>query len=867
MLGLPGFELHRLDRDSHGGGIAVYTNRSIKSKRRKDLESNGIEMLVLDVRCKKESILLCSIYRPPSNTVSYWGDIEIAIEKLKLSAKDAGKQLLLVGDFNVNVGDPSHAHFHHFQNFCSRFQLANYVHRPTRVSHQGISSTIDLVLSDVANIKSCKPVECCFSDHHAVILKVNVAREKLEPLVKASRNLHQIDYSLMRMDLHQQLNDLTWSSVDDAWTGWIETVTHVLDQHAPIRQYRVKQRNGHRKHPWGNPELDFAVLKKKQAHRAWLRSPQNVELREKFVSERRAAHKLNRRCKIAYFQQLLKKDKDNSWNVINGLAGRRKGPQDVHVQAKDLAAHYADILTDPDRSNDLHSPLGPMPDTALSEFPPATPSEVFRLLQDIKPRKATGSDGIPGQVLQKCAQYITPSLTNLINLSLSSGHVPAVLKNAHVTALFKGGDKEDCRQYRPISLLPIVSKVLERIVQARLVSHLESLSCIPPNQFAYRKDHGTEDALTLLTDKLLSARDQHLHTGIVFVDLSKAFDRVQHQTLVSDLFGAQIHGTALSWFCSYLSGRTQKVVIPGQEPTQACPCQRGVPQGSVLGPILFSLYTSPVPSLLSDEGTTCQLYADDIIFSCSSTNTTIITKCLQNSLMSLSTWLQGRGLLLNRDKTKLLAVSGNQRVSIDINIALNGVNISQVQSTKYLGFELDDNLSWNHQVNNLCSKVHKKLHAFHSIRPFLSRSAASLFYQAILLADLLYASNAYFHGLSCSLKDKIMKLNKACLRCIGYNAAQLDKLSFIAENKLKCLMHRCLHNRCSRLLSSRVTAVSGRCNATRGAERLSVIQPSASTGSGSRRSFFQAAIVWNKISPVARSNDDFASFKQHLSLR
>ena len=196
----------------------------------------------------------------------------------------------------------------------------------------------------------------------------------------------------------------------------------------------------------------------------------------------------------------------------------------------------------------------------LDCFHPVSESTVLGLLQNIDVRKSAGSDGrLPGCILKKCAKDLAPFPTNLINTSLTSIELSSPLKLATVTPVFKSGDKSLASQYCPISLLPLVSKLLEKVVDLQLWSYLEEFTVIPKEQFAYRPQHSTEDALVYATNNFLLAKDQSLYTGLVFVDMSKAFDRVQHQALINDLSEVGVRGLAFKWFIKYLTDRQQQV--------------------------------------------------------------------------------------------------------------------------------------------------------------------------------------------------------------------------------------------------------------------------------------------------------------------
>ena len=373
--------------------------------------------------------------------------------------------------------------------------------------------------------------------------------------------------------------------------------------------------------------------------------------------------------------------------------------------------------------------------------------EVENVLKSLNSAKASGSDRVPPYFLKHCSASLAPTLTLIINESLATGIVPDIFKVANVCPLFKNGDPYNARNYRPISLLPIISKLLEKVVHRQLVKHLQLSSNtpgLPAEQFACRSNHSCEDALAPVINNWQLMLDEGSVCGVIFADMSKAFDRVQHSTLIQDLHELGVSGIPLKWFCSYLSSRFQRVTT-----AENVRCSRGVPQGSVLGPLLFCIYIRGVPAQFRHS--ISQLYADDIAFYKKSRNIVKLCAGLTEDLNILDEYLSTRGLLLNPKKTQFLVVHKTSvwhQISSACHLSCRDVTINRVQSATYLGVVIDEHLTFSSQVDQVIRKVDAKLGAFRNGRRTLTFSAKRTFYLSVIQSSIDYASSAYVHLLT-----------------------------------------------------------------------------------------------------------------------
>ena len=255
---------------------------------------------------------------------------------------------------------------------------------------------------------------------------------------------------------------------------------------------------------------------------------------------------------------------------------------------------------------------------------------------------------------------LTPSITYIINKSIESGVFPCTWKNAKVNPIFKTGDKDNVNNYRPISILPTLSNIIEKWTASKLMSYLDKYKLLHKNQSGFRKNHSTESALILMTDTWLKVINEGKLVGCAMIDFRKAFDLVDHNLLLNKLRIYRFIDLSLSWFKSYLSNRTQQVVINNLSSSSGdVVC--GVPQGSILGPLLFLLFINDLPLSLKNSPISVDLYADDTTLYSIALDKSSLEADLQKALDSVHTWCLENGMLINTEKTKLMLIASRQK--------------------------------------------------------------------------------------------------------------------------------------------------------------------------------------------------------------
>ncbi|MEO2220738.1 MAG: reverse transcriptase family protein, partial [Nitrosopumilus sp.] len=357
-------------------------------------------------------------------------------------------------------------------------------------------------------------------------------------------------------------------------------------------------------------------------------------------------------------------------------------------------------------------------------------------------------------------------LAHIINMSFTTGKFPDLLKIVKVIPIHKGGSSQDVNNYRPISLLSIFDKIIEKLMHKRLYHYLEEHNILYQNQFGFRSNNSTVYALAQITEMIKESIDSGKYGCGIFIDLKKAFDTVNHDILLLKLEHYGIREELLEWFKSYLSGRRQFVSFNGQS-SQLMDINYGVPQGSVLGPLLFLMYVNDLPNVSNILN--FYLFADDTNIYYESKSLLALEKTINKELAKLYLWLNVNRLALNVEKTNYIIFHPyNKPIKQSITLLINKKAISEKGFIKYLGILLDSTLDWKAQILNISKKISRTLGIMYKLRPFLPLSVMKNIYYSLVYSHILYGIEVWGSARKTEM-DKILILQKRALRLMTYN--------------------------------------------------------------------------------------------------
>jgi exonuclease III len=789
-LASPGYSVQGFARDSlgvagRGGGIALVIKDSLKKHAcfsQSPLSHPSFEAGVLSVTVNSVRINIACIYRPPpskKNMLTHSMFFEQFQDFLEHCDTLPGKTLLM-GDFNIHVDDVNDPNakklFTLLDMFCFSQSVVGSTHK--------LGHTLDLILYRSSDdVLSTSFVNSDLkSDHSAVMCRLNVPKPAPEPVVIMYRSISKIDKQAFRDDLSMAV------SPDCSVVEYNALLKSVLDTHAPLRQRTLRPRKFN---PWFSGIAEqFGTLKRerRQAERRWLKSRLTVH-KEIFESIKHRISDLVDSAKTSFFsaQILATSTCKELFRTFNSLLGRQTdSPLPTTHDPETLPTVFSDYFSDkianirnsfPSLDPATLPVTSAFSGTFLDCFTPVSEQFVLNILKNTAP-KSCELDPIPTKLLYDNLDTLLPTVTQIINTSLVSGSVPADLKTAVVKPLLKKPslDRNELKNFRPVSNLPFLSKILEKVVLCQLLSHLDSNNLCNPFQSAYRAGRSTETVLLRVVNDILSALDEDKLSILLLLDNSAAFDTIDHSILLSRLetvFG--IRFTALQWFSSYLQNRTQYVSVNNSS-SDPSPLVFGVPQGSVLGPVLFIMYTTPLSSIIQQHAVNHQLFADDTQLqqSCKPADIHSTTQILQKCTTDIKSWMTTNMLKLNDDKTEALLFTGSTSAdfSLPASITVGSSDIYFSDSARNLGFIMDSALTMKQHITKVCQVCYFELKRISSIRKFLSEDATKTLVTSCILSRLDYC-NSLLIGCPDSTLYPLQKVQNSAARLIyGVNHRQ-----------------------------------------------------------------------------------------------
>jgi hypothetical protein len=795
----PGYKFLHVPRSgSRGGGVAVVSKEQYSIKLDTPFQATSFETMSVLITVGSQAFRVVVIYRvPPSkrNKILKCKFLEEFADLVEQAATWTGR-LLLVGDFNVHWDQQDDAEKKQLAELLDAFSLTQHVDGPTH-SH---GHTLDLVIS---RTEEDIVAECCvsdfISDHNAILMTMNTGRDHPPRKTVTFRNLRAIQISSLNEDVASSSLPVSVSgNVDVLVDSYNSVLEELLDKHAPLQSRSVAERTARQ---WMSDDILEVKRLKRKYEKLWRKSKLTVH-RLEFRRYCLELKELICKTKSKFYLDKIKNcdgDQKQLFKIVDKLLGRGKSRAlpEAHSHLS-LAENFNDffvtkiqkIRTDLEHleatisplSFDLNSQLIPS-SIKLDNFAPCSTEEIGKILA-ISNKTTCELDPIPSTILCQLPS-IVPVLTNLINTALSTGQFPSSLKSAIVKPLLKKSslDPQIYKNFRPVSNLPFISKVLEKVIASQLMDHMKENDLLDKLQSAYKHGHSTETALLRVHNDIVNIVDQGKCAFLVLLDLSAAFDTVDHAILLSflrDHIG--LSGTVLSIFESYLVGRTQCISI-NNIMSNLSELAFGVPQGSVLGPIIFCTYTIPLGAILRSHNMSYHLYADDTQLYCASNagdSLDIMTK-IEACVNDIRSWMIKNKLKINDEKTEFLIISTSRsRVQHQESLKVGNTVVPSSASCRNLGVMFDKHADMTKHVSSVCRSAHFHLRNINSIRPLLNDSATAQLIHALITSRLDYC-NSLLYGLPDYMILKLQRIQNIACRILCRAPRAIDVKALMAD--------------------------------------------------------------------------------------
>ena len=884
--------IHKFRDNRRGGGVSLFLNEGIPFFVRDDLTvcTDLYECLFVEIDKQyvgtDKNIVAGVIYRIPGTDIK---EFNIYFRDTLNVIKRENRIGYLMGDFNINLLNyNNHNPTNDFVDAAYSQSFFPLITRPTRIT-QFTSTLIDNIFTnDIIDNDFIKGIFINDTSDHLPVFCVRLDKVIKPEEYMFTRCFSTEQHAKFRTILGQTNLDhiLTCEDPNTAMNAFQENICFAYNKAFPI----MKTKRGYKtKKPWLSKSVKESIKRKNNMYFALLKDYNTLN---EITYKRYKAHlnKLMRSLEKKYYLELLDTHKFNmkkTWDVIKEVINSKSSST-----KQSTFEHNGNLINDPleisNRFNNYFTAVGSNlaanighVDKSPTSFmkgtydhslflSPTNDEEVTKILLELK-NSSPGYDGISIKVLKSTRDIIIPLLVHIINTSLQTGIFPDNLKIANIIPLFKAGKANLFTNYRPVSLLTAVSKVFEKVFYIRLYRFLMKYNILYDFQFGFRKDHSTALALLTLLDKVITSIENNEISVGIFLDFSKAFDTVNHDILIDKLHFYGVRGVPLLWIRSYLTERQQFTTYNGvSSAKQHISC--GVPQGSILGPLLFLIYVNDL-AYVSQKMFTL-MFADDTSCFMSGKDIDTVVSSLNIELQEIVVWLKANRLSLNIAKTHYIIFSSKRKnVTPSHDIHIEGNSIVQVNSCKFLGVMIDGKLSWQNHIDYIKQKIAKVTGVLYRARSRLSTEHLIKLYNALVIPYLYYC-NIIWSVANVTVLNPLSRMQKQAIRCICFiqrrtstdtyfKKLALLKLDEIAIYARAMFMYKYYNNKLPSLFNA---FYNTNCNIhlhqTRQCNMYHL--PPCKSELSKRFIKYTGAVTWNQISTIFDVNVKPSTFKKHL---
>ena len=886
------------------GGVAILVNKNLNPAERRDSDIHKTcncskcnwESTWVDLKINSNNYTIGAIYRHPHSDPTHFND------ELHKTLSELPKSNICVtaGDTNIDLINYETNHVSDYLTAYASFDFLPFITIPSRITHYS-ATLIDHIFVRFPNKMTTNKISSGnlfveLTDHLPNFLimhdKENTVKDRPFTRIFSDKNISAFKNKLSDINWEYTLNANDTNSMCDIF---YQTIQNAFENSFPLVRISRKKIKDKR---WLTHCLKTSINTKNKLYKKQLVNPSNENVNNYKVYKNILSTCL-KDAEVSYFRKLFENKKQSVrkfWKTLGKTINAKRNEPTKKINK--LIIDGETITDDMDMANAMNSffcSIGENISRSFQDDPntlsqyrrymknkvtesfflqPIIERNVEKQISKLKINKSSGPDNISNKIIKACSTCFLTPLTMIYNSAFISGMYPTSWKQAKVIAMYKKGSHSDPNNYRPISLLSSFGKILERLIYDQMMSFIKKHSILFVYQYGFRQKHSTTLALVDIIDKIKNNLDENKFGIGIFLDVKKAFDTVNHEILFDKLEFYGFRGHSLSLLKSYLTGRTQFCTVNGKN-SESLPIRCGVPQGSVLGPLLFILYVNDIQHCINKEY--IKLFADDTGIFIFNHDLNLLLSEASNNMKKIDAWFSANKLALSLEKTNFLLFHGKNKKNPEhiTQILFDQKSIPRISNTKYIGLIIDENLTWELHVNDILKKLYKFFGIFYNLRDFINKDLIRTVYFACIFPNIKYGIEVYGNCAPTLLKKIQIFQNKVlrviCKKDRYYNSTLLhSELDLLPVSKMRDLfllkfVHSCVLGQPIDAFKNYFKNVEHEHN-TRSQSHGQLERRNIRTELGRSTAHFSGATLWNSLPPELKLIQTEENFKKAIQI-